>query len=154
MFPPASVDLPPGRENEFDESSPERNRILHRILGLSGDSEEDIRKAISIYYAMTRFVDDGIGRILDTLEATGLKDNTIIVFTADHGDFMGEHDMIVKGGVFYDCLVRVPLIVSWPGHVPQDVRDDSMVSTIDIVPTLLELQGIDAPSEFLSLIHI
>ena len=148
MFPPASVDLPPGRENEFDESAPERNRILHRILGLSGDSEEDIRRSISIYYAMTRFVDDGIGRILDTLERTGLRDNTIIVFTADHGDFMGEHDMIVKGGVFYDCLVRVPLIVSWPGHVPQGVRDDSMVSTIDIVPTLLHLQDIDAPVEF------
>jgi arylsulfatase A-like enzyme len=148
MFPPESVDLPPGRENEFDESAPERNRILHRILGLSGDSEEDIRRAISIYYAMTRFVDDGIGRILDTLEATGLRDNTIIVFTADHGDFMGEHDMIVKGGVFYDCLVRVPLIVSWTGHVREGVRDDSMVSTIDIVPTLLQLQGIESPSEF------
>jgi arylsulfatase A-like enzyme len=148
MFPPESIDLPPSRDGEFDESSPERNRILHRILGLSGDSEDDIRRAISVYYAMTRFVDDGIGRILDTLERTGLRDETIVVFTADHGDFMGEHDMIVKGGVFYDCLVRVPLIVSWPGHVPQDARDESMVSTIDIVPTLLQLQGIDVPSEF------
>ncbi|MBT3942009.1 MAG: sulfatase-like hydrolase/transferase [Chloroflexi bacterium] len=147
MFPLESVDLPPSRENEFDDSAPERNSVLHEILGLSDDSEEDIRRAISVYYAMTRFVDDGIGRILDTLERTGLKDNTIIVFTADHGDFMGEHDMIVKGGVFYDCLVRVPLIVSWPGQVAQGVRDDSMVSTIDIVPTLLELQGIDAPPE-------
>jgi arylsulfatase A-like enzyme len=93
---------------------------------------------------MTRFVDDGIGRILDTLESTGLAEDTIIVFTADHGDFMGEHDMIVKGGVFYDCLVRVPLIVSWPGRAPVGVRGNS----IDIVPTLLQLQGIDAPPEF------
>ena len=148
MFTPESVDLPPRRYNEFDESAPERNRVLHRILGLSDESEEDIRHSISIYYAMTRFVDDGIGRILDTLEATGLRENTIIVFTADHGDFMGEHDMIVKGGVFYDCLVRVPLIVSWPGHVPQDVSDNSMVSTINIVPTILKLQGIESPVEF------
>lgn len=148
MFPPESVDLPASRAEEFDESAPERNRILHRILGLTNDSEEDIRRAISVYYAMTRFVDDGIGRILDTLERTGLRDDTIVVFTADHGDFMGEHDMIVKGGVFYDCLVRVPLIVSWPGQVAEGVRDGSMVSTIDIVPTLLKLQGIDAPPEF------
>lgn len=148
MFPPESVNLPPSRDDEFDETSPERNRILHRILGLSNDSEDDIRRSIGIYYAMTRLVDDGIGRILDTLESTGLADNTIIVFTADHGDFMGEHDMIIKGGLFYDCLVRVPLIVSWPGRVPESVRDDSMVSTIDIVPTLLQLQGIDAPPEF------
>ena len=149
MFPPESIDLPPRRDGEFDETAPERNRILHRILGLSDDSEEDIRRAIGVYYAMTRFVDDGIGRILDTLEATGLRENTIVVFTADHGDFMGEHDMIVKGGVFYDCLVRVPLIVSWAGHLPEGVTDDSMVSTIDIVPTLLHLQDIDIPPEFL-----
>lgn len=148
MFPPESVDLPPWRCNEFDESAPERNRVLHQILGLSNESEEDIRRSISIYYAMTRFVDDGIGRILDALERTGLRDDTIVVFTADHGDFMGEHDMIVKGGVFYDCLVRVPLIISWPGHVTENLRDSSMVSTIDIVPTLFQLQGIDPPAEF------
>ena len=152
MFPLEAIELPPRRAGEFDESAPERNRILHRILGLSpglsGDDGEHVRRAIGVYYAMTRFVDDGIGRILDTLERTGLRDNTIVVFTADHGDFMGEHDMLVKGGVFYDCLVRVPLIVSWPGRVPQGALDDSMVSTIDIVPTLLQLQGIDAPEEF------
>jgi choline-sulfatase len=58
---------------------------------------------------------------------------------------MGEHAMQCKGGVFYDCLTRVPLLVSWPGQLPQGVVDTSMVNLIDIVPTLLTLQGLDVP---------
>ncbi|MEZ4682114.1 MAG: hypothetical protein R2932_48700 [Caldilineaceae bacterium] len=58
---------------------------------------------------------------------------------------MGEHAMQCKGGVFYDCLTRVPLIVSWPGQLPQGAIDTSMVNLIDIVPTLLTLQGLNIP---------
>ena len=58
---------------------------------------------------------------------------------------MGEHRMQCKGGVFYDCLTHVPLIVSWPGQIPSDKRDDSMVNLIDVAPTLLELQGLNIP---------
>jgi len=147
MFPPESIELPPWPEDEFDETAPERNRVLKRMLDLTQDDELDVRGVISTYYAMTRFVDDGVGQILDALERLDLSDNTIVVFTADHGDFMGEHGMIVKGGVFYDSLTRVPLIVSYPGVVPGGEIDASMVNTIDILPTLLRLQGIDAPPE-------
>jgi arylsulfatase A-like enzyme len=70
------------------------------------------------------------------------------VFCADHGDFSGEHNMISKGGAFYDCLTRVPLIVSWPGHVPEGEVDSSMANLIDIVPTLFRLQGLALPDTF------
>ena len=104
------------------------------MLGMDEDTESDIRGLVSVYLAMTRLVDDGIGRILDKLEDLGMLEDTIIVFTADHGDFMGEHNMAVKGGVFYDCLTRVPLIVSFPqGGVPSGVTDESMVNTVDIL---------------------
>ena len=144
MFPPEDVVLPPQRTDEYtDGTAPERNRVLARMMRQTDDLEEHRRGVISVYQAMTRFVDDGIARILDKLDDLGLRDNTIVVFTADHGDFMGEHGMAVKGGVFYDCLVRVPLIVSWPGGgVPQGAVDGSMTSTLDILPTLLELQGL------------
>ena len=70
-------------------------------------------------------------------------EDTIIVFTADHGDFMAEHNMSVKGGVFYDCLTRVPLIISFPkGDISIGEIDESMASTLDILPTILELQGL------------
>jgi arylsulfatase A-like enzyme len=97
------------------------------------------------YYGMVRFLDDGLGQILDALERLQLRENTIVVFCSDHGDFMGEHGMTCKGGVFYDCLTRVPLIVSWPGQVSSGLRDASMVNLIDVVPTLLQLQGLDVP---------
>ena len=144
MFPPSEVNLPPQRDDEFtDGTAPERNRVLAAMMRQDDDSEEHRRGVIATYQAMTRFVDDSIGRIVAKLEALGLRENTVIVFTADHGDFMGEHGMAVKGGVFYDCLVRVPLIVSWPGGgVPQGVIEPSPVSTIDILPTLLKLQGL------------
>src|SRR5690606_21569044 len=71
---------------------------------------------------------------------------TIVVFCADHGDFAGEHGMMRKGGAFYDCLVRVPLIVAWPGRVPAGAVEESPVNLIDIVPTLLRLQGLPLPT--------
>lgn len=144
MVPPDLISLPPTRGGEFDGPGvPERNRVLYEMLSLDDKSEEEIRDIVGTYLAMTRFVDDGIGRILDKLDELNIRDNTIIVFTADHGDFAGEHNMFGKGGVYYDSLVRVPYIVSWPGGgVPQGAVDDSPVSTIDLLPTILQLSGV------------
>ena len=146
MFPPESIDMPPWRDGEFDgDEVPERNKVLYQMLGIRQDDPEDVRRLVGIYHGMTRFVDDGLGQILAALDELGLRDNTIVVFCSDHGDFMGEHAMQSKGGVFYDCLTRVPLIVSCPDVMPAGAVDDSMVNLIDIVPTLLQLQGMEIP---------
>lgn len=146
LFPPERIQLPPWRDGEFEgDEVPERNRVLYQILGMEEDAIEDVYGVMGVYYGMVRFLDDGIGQILDALERTGLRENTIVVFCADHGDFMGEHRMTCKGGVFYDCLTHVPLIVSWPGHIAEGVRDHGMVNLVDIVPTLLRLQGMGVP---------
>ncbi len=144
MIPPDSVAMPPQRAGEFsDPSTPVRNRQLYEMLGLDDDDPNDIKAAMAVYLAMTRFLDDGVGQILDYLDASGLRENTIVTFTADHGDFVGEHNMLGKGGVFYDALVRVPMIVSWPeGGVPCGVTDESMTNTIDLLPTILQLSGV------------
>jgi arylsulfatase len=151
MFPPGRIDLPPWRDDEFEArasgrgAAPERNRVLYRMLGITDDLDEDVYGLLGVYYGMVRFVDDGLGQILDALESLGLRENTIVVFTSDHGDFMGEHGMQCKGGVFYDCLTRIPLILSWPGQVAAGQREEGMVNLIDVVPTLLQLQGLDVP---------
>ncbi len=146
MFPREKIELPPWRDDEFtDGTAPERNVALYEMMGIREDSEEDVYGVVGVYHAMIRFMDEEIGKILDTLDETGLSENTVVVFCSDHGDFMGEHAMQCKGGVFYDCLTRVPLIVSWPSQLPSDVRDDSMANLIDLVPTLLQLQGIPIP---------
>ncbi len=144
MVPPESVIMPPQRSDEYtDGTIPVRNRQLHDMLGVSEDDPDDVRNAMTVYLAMTRHLDDGVGGVLDYLDETGLRENTIVVFTADHGDFNGEHDMLGKGGVFWDALVRVPMLVSWPGGgVPCGVVDDSMANTIDLLPTILQLSGV------------
>jgi len=139
-----AIEVPPNRENEFADA-PERNQIIYRILGLEDESDEDIRGVLAAYYGMVRFVDDGVGQILDALDRLKLRENTIVVFCADHGDFSGEHNMTSKGGVFYDCLTHVPMIVSAPSMVQQGIIDDSLVSLVDIVPSLFQLQGIEGP---------
>ena len=148
MFPKEAIDLPPWRDGEFeDERAPERNQILNRMLGFRDDDLDDVYGMMGVYYGMVRFIDDALEQILDALDGLELRDNTIVVFCSDHGDFMGEHARQCKGGVFYDCLTRVPLIVSWSGLVAAGVRDDSMVNLIDVVPTLLRLQGLDTPAD-------
>jgi len=147
MFPPERIELPPWREGEFaDGTCPERNRVLHEMIGLEEDGEEEVRRAVGIYHGMVRFLDDGLGQILDALDRLNLRERTIVVFWADHGDFAGEHRMMAKGGVFYDCMTRVPLMLSWPGQVAAGQTDEGMVNLIDVTPTLLRLQGLDVPA--------
>lgn len=146
-FPPEKIVLPPWRAGEFaGPEVPERNRVLYELLGVRHDDPADLYGLLAVYYGMVRFIDDSVGQILDALERLGLRDKTIVVFCSDHGDFMGEHAMQCKGGVFYDCLTRVPLIVSWPGHLPQGIVDESMVNLIDVAPTLLHCQGLPIPA--------
>jgi len=116
-------------------------------MGLQDAPEEDVRRVIAVYYAMIAQIDDALGAILDALERLGQRERTIVVFTADHGDFVGEHCLMGKGGMLYDALVRVPLIVSWPGRVPQGTRVPSVSSLVDVAPTLLWLQGLEVPRD-------
>jgi arylsulfatase len=147
MYPRDKIELPPWRADEYtDGTAPERNIALYEMMGIREDSEEDVYGVVGAYYGMIRFMDDEIGKILDTLDETGLSENTVVVFCSDHGDFMGEHAMQCKGGVFYDCLTHVPMIVSWPSKLASDTRDDSPVNLVDLVPTLFQLQGIDIPA--------
>lgn len=146
MFPPEKIELPPRSEEEFQAGrAPERNRVLHAMIGLERAPLEHVYGALAAYYGMVRFLDDSLGKILDALERLQMRDNTIVVFCSDHGDFAGEHGMMDKGGMLYDCLTRVPLVVSWPGRIDQGVVDESMVNLIDIVPTLLRLQNCPIP---------
>src|SRR5690625_3149531 len=143
-FPKEEIILPPWDSREL-ENKPERNKVLYEMLGIDKEDEADIYKVLRVYYGMVRFIDDEIGKILEALKLYNLIKDTIIVFCSDHGDFVGEHRMMGKGGLFYDCLTHVPLIISCPSIMPQGISDKSMVSLIDIVPTLLYLQELEIP---------
>ncbi len=142
IYRPDRIDMPPTRPHELDDKM-ERQRVFFHLMGLDRTPEEDLRRAVAIYYGMISYLDDGIGAVLDALDASGMADDTVIVFTADHGDYAGEHGMMLKSGVFYDCMTRVPLIVSGPGVEARGQVRDELVSNIDIMPTVAQLIGID-----------
>ena len=96
------------------------------------------------YYAMIEFLDDEFGRLLDYLDRTSQRENTIIIFMSDHGEMLGDHGLVLKGCRFYEGLVRVPLMISWLGHIQPQISDE-LVELVDIVPTLYELIGMDVP---------
>lgn len=111
--------------------------------GAGTAGERDAQTLISAYYAMIRLIDDQFGRILDALEDSGQADNTIVIFTSDHGETLGDHGLILKGCRFYEGLVRVPMIWRWPGRIQANAVRDDLVELTDIAPTLLELAGLE-----------
>jgi arylsulfatase A-like enzyme len=115
------------------------------FLEYTADEVQDVRAA---YYAMVTLVDDEVGRILDVLDAEGLADETVVVFTSDHGEMLGDHQLMLKGPFMYDCAVRVPLLVRWPGHVPAGRRVPDLVQWVDLAPTFLEAAGLPVPAHY------
>ncbi len=105
----------------------------------------DGRVLQAAYCAMIKQIDDQVGRMLAALEALGQRENTVVIFTSDHGEMLGDHGLIQKGCRFYDGLVRVPLIFSWPGQFAKDVRSDALVELLDKTPTIMELAGLEPP---------
>jgi arylsulfatase A-like enzyme len=105
----------------------------------------DARAVKANYYAMIRLIDDQLGRILDSLRDTGQLGRTIIVFMSDHGEMLGDHGLILKGCRFFEGLVHVPLIVSWPEGFRQGEVSEALVELVDIAPTLLEAAGLAVP---------
>ncbi len=97
------------------------------------------------YYAMIKLIDDQFGRLLAELEACGQAEDTLVIFSTDHGESLGDHGLIEKGCRFYEGLVHVPLVVAWPGAVRAGLASEALVELLDLAPTLLEAAGIAAP---------
>ncbi|MCL4544343.1 MAG: sulfatase-like hydrolase/transferase, partial [Chloroflexi bacterium] len=109
-------------------------------------SDSELRAARHGYYAMISEVDHHVGRILSHLDTCGLRDETIVIFTSDHGEWLGEHLRYGKGYPAPDCVSRVPLLVRWPEQVQTPGRTiDQIVEAVDVVPTLLEWVGVQRP---------
>jgi len=145
FVPPGKVRLPPFRAGEVRTKNT-RMQIYDYLVRGGELPEEFLRRYLSVYYGMAAFIDHELGRLVGLLERTGLAENTVVLFTSDHGDFAAEHHLIIKTGSLLDSMVRIPLVLSWPGRVPQGRREPALVSHLDILPTLLELCGLPAPA--------
>ena len=109
--------------------------------GFQDYSPEEIREIRAAYAAMVAMIDLEVCRILDTLEAAGKVDDTLVVFTSDHGEMLGDHDILLKGPMMYDCVTRVPLLMRWPGQIPAGKRVKEIVQWIDLTATYIDVAG-------------
>ena len=142
MYDPADIELP----ESFVEEHPFDNGKLHgrdESLASHPRDPDEVRRHIADYYAMITHLDAQVGRVLDTLERTGERENTLVVFTADHGLAVGRHGLLGKQNV-YDHSVRVPLLVSGPG-VPSNEQREAFSYHHDLYPTLADLAGLETP---------
>lgn len=104
------------------------------------------REVKAAYYAMIELIDHEFGRLLRALDAMGELENTLVVYHSDHGEMLGDHGLLYKGCRFFEGLVHVPMIFSWPGRVQQNLRSDALVELVDIAPTLLDATGMAVPA--------
>ncbi len=117
------------------------NRLQNRYKGRdTGRDINLIRNIIASYYACISFIDFQVGRLLDTLEALGEMDNTLVIFTSDHGEFLGQNGCFGKRS-FLDAAARVPLVCRYPDRFTPGAVCDTPVSLVDILPTLLTPSG-------------
>ncbi len=104
--------------------------------------ERELREAMALTCGMIAMIDDGIGRLLAKLEELGVADNTVVVFTADHGDFMGDHGIILKGPIHYQSITRVPFIWADTPDRAKPGAASTLCGTVDIAATILERAGL------------
>jgi arylsulfatase A-like enzyme len=138
LYDPAKMPMPENIEDDFDYPRPEP---VPTALPLTDDG---LGMYISLYYGLVREVDDHVGRLLDALERTGQADNTVVVFTSDHGEMLGSHGNLSKS-VFFEEAFRVPLLIRWPARIRAGTVIEEPATGADLAPTLLDLAGIEVP---------
>lgn len=122
-------------------------QALRRSKDLESLSDEHRRLIRRAYWSMCEFADRQVAKILDALDASGKADNTLVIYTADHGDFAGDHNCYEKWDTsFLDSIVRVPLLMRFPGRMAPGAQCQSLVELLDLFPTILETMGQPVPS--------
>jgi arylsulfatase A-like enzyme len=156
---PQAVPLPRWREGELADKPPHFARAhdgtIHdsefrgeytvagtAAIEVEALTEAQVRWGRAYYYSMVRLIDREVGRILDALDRLGLAENTLVVFTTDHGELLGDHGLWLKGPYHYDELVRIPFLVRWPAGFAGGQAPTALASQVDIVPTALAAAGL------------
>ncbi|MFO7917920.1 MAG: sulfatase-like hydrolase/transferase [Anaerolineae bacterium] len=141
-----AMPLPLFRLEEL-ESQLDFRDIDHQTELPRSPHDYDARLMVAAYYAQIELIDRQVGRMLDALEASGQRNDTVVIFMSDHGEMLGDHGLLLKGCRFYEGAVHVPLVVSWPGHFEEGLRSGALVELTDIVPTLYEVLSLSVPED-------
>jgi len=149
MYPAKNM-VPPVSINDNMENSPYR-QANGRVEMPEYADQEKIKYMISNYYGLIKEIDDWMGKIMDKLDEHGLTDNTLVIFTSDHGEMLGAHGLREKN-VFYEESSHIPLLIRFPGEIDKETTVDGYVSLVDLFPTILDYLNIEEhPSDGKSL---
>jgi len=110
-------------------------------------TEKTMRRVMAYYYASISQIDYQVGKMIETLKHRGLYENTMIIFTSDHGEHLGYHHQLLKGGYMYDSIVKIPLIIKFPANKNKGQVSKSLVNNIDLAPTILTQAGCRVPQQ-------
>jgi len=153
LYPPEKTELPKSVNEPLENLPPEmqnwrRNTKKPWNLGKAAKDHDLYRRYVAYYYALTSEVDACVGRIIEKLDKFDLSDNTILIYTSDHGDFVASHGMVEKcalGHNIYEDTLRVPLIIAWPKRFLKGAVNKSLVELVDLYPTLMDLLNLKRP---------
>jgi len=143
QFDPATMPGPHFRDSDLVHQA--KLSVLDFQDEIRTPQEHDAFRVQALYYAMIAQIDDQFARILEWLEQTKQRENTVIVFTSDHGESLGDHGLMYKGCRFYEGLIRVPLIFHWPEQFKQGLVSDGLVELMDLTSTLVQFAGLEIP---------
>ena len=159
LYDPASVTLPKNRKRDLErrpwwhkatlEGVPQLSdpaMLKYRAEGsrVADQTDEQLAHMTANYYGMISLIDHSVGRILEALAAQGLADNTLVIYTTDHGDLLGNHGLYLKGPTPYEDLLRIGMIARGPGVAANQVVTEP-VSTLDLAATFYDYAGATAP---------
>src|SRR5215831_1974759 len=151
LYKPNDIPLPSAWGNAHEHTPPHMQALMKELgtpeavrhsPAAFAVTAEETREAIALTYGMISMIDDGVGRILDTLERLGLTENTVVLFTSDNADLMGDQQIMLKGPYHFQGLIRVPMLINVPGLTTGTVTR-TLGCTVDLAQTVLHLAGLE-----------
>lgn len=147
LYDPARIELGPDMIDWWENRWAGRPEFIQRMIRnrmAAFATPDDLKRALAAHFALITCIDMEIGRVLDHLAENGDLDNTIIVYTADHGDFAGDHGVYDKNCGIYESIHRIPFLLAWPGGPQGQVRE-TIIESVDLFVTLCELAEVPVP---------
>ena len=146
MYDPKAIPEHPGYAETF-EKKPYRQQLIEKLWGLGDYGWEGFQEIAARYFGHCTLIDDMVGRVVAHLERLGVLDDTIIVYTADHGDCLGAHKLIEKGEFMYDEIYRIPLVIAHPDCEAPGTACDEFVYLQEIMLSSLDAAGVEVPAD-------
>lgn len=142
LYDPQELTLPPG----YTDHPPDCDSATNQgRIDYSRVTEPQLRRVLAYYYGTITQIDDGVGKLIAELKRRNLYDSTMVVFTSDHGEYMGYHSMLLKGNHLYDPLAKIPLVIKYADRAGAGTVDDRLCENIDVGATLLGCCGLEPP---------